>query len=143
MRLTGIFIFILLVLCCDQSCASELSDLHPQAIVEVDSVSLQYDGDLVLQFTYCHEGLYSTLGYSLRSGDLEMVKNIDFVRPVKADVPKQESARFGIPQEWMEYNKLPIIFSVYFTLYDKDAFESAGVVREYSYIDTFEVTIKE
>ena len=142
MRTTVIIIFVLLVLYCGQACASELDDTQ-DIIVEVDSVSLYFDNDLYLQFTYCHKGFFSTLGYGLRADSLEMLICIDFVSPVKADVPRKESNRFEIPQEWMKHDKLPIIFSLVFTLYDQDSFESAEIVGMYTYTDTIEVTITE
>jgi len=141
MRTTVIFIFVLLVLYGGQACASELGDTN--IIVEVDSVSLHFDNDLYLQFTYCHKGFFSTLGYSLRADSLEIVKSIDYVSPVKADIPIKESDRFEMPQEWMTYNKIPIILTVSFTLFNRDSFEDAEVVGEYLYVDTLEVTITE
>jgi len=119
-----------------------LSDTQ-NIIVEVDSVSLHYENDLYLQFTYCHKGFFSTYGYGLRADSLEILKSIAFVSPVKADVPKKESDRFEIPQEWMTRDKLPLILTISFTLFNGDSFEDAEVVGNYFYIDTLEVTIKE
>lgn len=135
--------FTIIILWSGYFYASELTDIQSNTAVAVDSVSIYYDGDLQVQFTYCHKGLFSTFAYSLTSGELATLSNIDFISPVKADIPKRESRRITLPSEWKRHKKLPIVFSIFFTLYNGDSFESAEIVGKHTYTDTIAVTLSQ
>ena len=140
---TILLIIILLVTYSGRADSQTNDDLCAQ--IEIDSVSVGYDSEahlLVVEYAFCHPGYYSTRGCNLRSGDLETIQNIHFIRPTEAEVPKHISDTFHIPQQWYQADSIQIELKIILHLYDSDSFETAEMIGSCSHCDTFVVHYK-
>ena len=140
---TILLIIILLLTYSEQADAQTNDDFCAQ--IEIDSVSVGYDTKahrLVVDYTFCHPGYYSTRGYTLRSGNLVSSANIDHLRPVEAEIPRHRSHTFPIPHQWYQVDSLQIELKIIFELYDTDSSEAAEKIGGCTYCDSCMVQYK-
>ena len=140
---TMLLIIILLLTYTERADAQTNDDFCAQ--IEIDSVSVGYDTKahrLIVEYTFCHPGYYSTRGCNLTSGDLTTVQNIHFIGPAEAETPKQISDSFHVLHEWYQVDSLQIELKINFELYDTDSFETAEKIGGCTYCDTFMVHYK-